>query len=130
MAVPSLVYDSETWDVPKQNPIRITAGEKRFFGNVKQSTRDNRVSNHDKREELETTCVMGTIEITQKSWTGFRKKYLIINIPKGGESLVGQGNNGRDISMYMESEQDCNQILAEERRGRRFNIDARKLELQ
>jgi hypothetical protein len=52
MAVPVLLYDSETWPPRKRDWNRIQAAEMKYLRTVKGCTRLDQISNEDIRNEL------------------------------------------------------------------------------
>lgn len=52
MAVPVVLYGSETWVLSKREKNRIRASEMRFLKAVKVCTREVRLKNKDVRREL------------------------------------------------------------------------------
>ena len=68
MAVPMLLYGSETWVESKAEKSRIQAAEMRFLRRVKGCTRLDRFRNDDIRRELDIFSINRKIADNRRNW--------------------------------------------------------------
>jgi hypothetical protein len=68
MAVPSVIYGSETWVDLKRNKSRIQSAEMRFLRRVKGCTLRDQIRNDDIRRELDIFSLNRKIEDNKRNW--------------------------------------------------------------
>ena len=68
MAVPTLLYGSETWTLQKRHRRKIQAMEMKYLRKIEGVTRLDRVPDEDIRRRLGVEAVLAVVDRKKKEW--------------------------------------------------------------
>jgi hypothetical protein len=95
MAVPALLYGSETWTLRKRDWNRIQAAEMKYLRTVKGCTRLDQIRNEDIRNELGISPLSEKIIEYRNKWKAHLQRMEHTRIPL--QAYKHQPSGKRDI---------------------------------
>lgn len=95
MAVPALLYGSESWITTTKHESKIQAAEMKFLRRVKGCTRMDQIRNEDIREELQIYSIKEKITNNKEQWKEHIERMAESRLPKRIQNYFPRGR--RDV---------------------------------
>lgn len=82
LAVPVILYGSESWILRRKDESKITAAEMRFLRSVEGVSRSDRIPNDEIRQRLEISAILDKINKNKENWKNHVNRMSPNRLPK------------------------------------------------
>ncbi|XP_054710426.1 uncharacterized protein LOC129220111 [Uloborus diversus] len=107
MAVPTLLYDSETWTMNSQTTNRIQTAEMRFLRAVKHCTILDKIRSEDIRKELQIYSLNGKITDYRIKWRDHVRRMPSGRLPRAVYYYQPEGKRDCDRPVKRWADQEA-----------------------